>query len=273
MAIKLIAYDLDGTLLDDEKRLPEENIAALSAAADRGIYIVASTGRLYDGIPELIRQLPFTRYCIVSNGASVYDAAERRTVLRDEIPMERALEVCEYMDALPVIYYSYHADAGRISRRHFEVVEQYIPAVLLPDFYRVCTSVEDLHEDIRRHGGGVQKLQMHFRDRALRLREFDEFPKHFPELMITTSLPTNIEINSTDANKGHALLGLCGLLGIDPAETMAFGDGSNDISMLHEAGIGVAMANADAEVKAVADVITDSNNAAGVAKMIRKIVL
>lgn len=273
MGIKLIAYDLDGTLLDDEKRLPEENIAALRAAADRGIHIVASTGRLYDGIPEVIRALPFTRYCIVSNGASVYDAAEKKTVLRDEIPMERAVELCDYMDALPVIYYSYHADSGWIRRDHFDVVEQYIPAVLLPDFYRVCTPVDDLRADILRRGGGVQKLQMHFRDRELRKRQLVEFPEHFPELAMTTSIPTNIEINSPGANKGHALLGLCGLLGINPAETMAFGDGSNDISMLREAGIGVAMANADAEVKAVADLLTDTNNNAGVAKMIRKLVL
>lgn len=272
MGIKLIAYDLDGTLLDDEKRLPEENLAALREAADRGIHIVASTGRLYDGIPEHIRALPFTRYCIISNGAAVYDAAEKKTVLRDEIPMERAIEVCEYMDALPVIYYSYHADSGWISRDQYEVVEQYIPKVLLPDFYRVSKPVDDLKEDIRRRGGGVQKLQMHFRDPQLRQRQLKEFPKRFPELMMTTSIPTNIEINSMGANKGAALRGLCAYLGIDPADTAAFGDGSNDIPMLREAGVGVAMANAEPEVKAAADVVTDSNNDAGVAKMIRKLI-
>ena len=90
--------------------------------------------------------------------------------------------------------------------------------------------------------------------------------------MMTTSIPTNIEINSMGANKGAALRGLCAYLGIDPADTAAFGDGSNDIPMLREAGVGVAMANAEPEVKAAADVVTDSNNDAGVAKMIRKLI-
>ena len=147
-----------------------------------------------------------------------------------------------------------------------------MPKVLLPDFYRVSKPVDDLKEDIRRRGGGVQKLHMHFRDPQLRQRQLKEFPERFPELMMTTSIPTNIEINSMGANKGAALRGLCAYLGIDPADTAAFGDGSNDISMLREAGVGVAMANAEPEVKAAADVVTDSNNDVGVAKMIRKLI-
>lgn len=81
----------------------------------------------------------------------------------------------------------------------------------------------------------------------------------------------NIELNAASANKGDALLTLCERLEIDPAETVAFGDGSNDSSMLRAAGLGVAMANAVEAVKAVADVVTVSNNEAGVAKVLEEL--
>ena len=74
-----------------------------------------------------------------------------------------------------------------------------------------------------------------------------------------------------DANKGKAMLALAGDLGIDPEETLAFGDGSNDSSMLRAAGWGVAMANSTPDVKAAADEVTASNNEAGVAKVLRRI--
>ena len=95
-----------------------------------------------------------------------------------------------------------------------------------------------------------------------------ELTERFPALSVTSSIPTNIEINSGEANKGDALLRLCAILGLDPAETLAFGDGTNDSSLLRAAGLGVAMANALPAVKAAADALTASNNDAGVAKTI-----
>ena len=87
---------------------------------------------------------------------------------------------------------------------------------------------------------------------------------------MTSSVPFNIEINSARATKGRALESLCALLGIDPADTLAFGDGTNDVSLLRAAGCGVAMANASAEVRAAADRVTLSNNESGVAAVIEE---
>lgn len=272
MSVKLIAFDLDGTLLDDDKNLPEENLAALREAAEKGIHIVASTGRIYPGIPKIIRELPFTRYFITCNGASVYDAAEQKAIFRDEIPAELAIRICEYMDTLPVVYYSYHDDGGWMSREQYKTADDYIHKSLHNMFRQVCVPVDDLKETIRQRGTGVQKLQMHFKDPAARLRELEVFPELFPETLMTTSVPTNIEINSRGANKGSALRGLCEVLGIDIRDAVAFGDGINDLTMIRDAGTGVAMANADPAVKAAADMITDTNNNAGVAKTIRELI-
>ena len=92
----------------------------------------------------------------------------------------------------------------------------------------------------------------------------------FPEVSVSSSFKGNIEINSGGATKGQALEGLCRHLGVDMAQVMAFGDGSNDIDMLQTAGMGVAMQNGEPEVRAAADYVTGSNNDGGVAAAIER---
>ncbi len=274
MSGMLLAFDLDGTLFDDDKGIPAENLRALEAAADRGFVLVPATGRMAPGIPENVRSLPFCRWYIVSNGAGVYDAREDKVLLRAESPAELAIRCCEHMDGLPVIYDCYQNDKGWMTRRMYEACEEFFP--FEPHMYemvkRLRVPVEELKETLRARGEPVQKMQMFFRPRdlALRARELERFPALFPELTGTTSVSNNIEINSAKAGKGKALLALAALLGIPAEDTVAFGDGTNDCEMLEMAGWGVAMKNADPAVKAVADEITDTNNNAGVAKVIRR---
>lgn len=271
----LLAFDLDGTLLDDDKGIPPENLRALEAAADRDFVLVPATGRMVPGIPANVRALPFCRYYIVSNGAGVYDAAEDRLLLRADIPAELALRCCEHMDTLPVIYDCYQGDSGYMTRSMYDNCEDYFP--FEPHMYEMVKllrrPVEELKAFLRRKGEPVQKMQMFFRPRdlALRAEELARFPSLFPELTASTSVSNNVEINSARAGKGKALLALAELLGIPREDTVAFGDGTNDCEMLEMAGLGVAMANADPQVKALADEITEPNNAAGVAKVIRRL--
>ena len=104
MDIRLIAFDLDGTFLDDDKHIPVENLRAIAAAAEWGWIPVPATGRIFRGIPQPVKELPGVRYFIVSNGAGVYDAKEDRILLRADISPEQAVRLYEYMDTLPVIY-------------------------------------------------------------------------------------------------------------------------------------------------------------------------
>ena len=90
MGIKIILLDLDGTLLTTEKTISPATRAALDRAAERGVHIVPCTGRLYRGIPQEIRELPYLRYAAVVNGAQIYDAAEDRVLRRTEIQIGRA---------------------------------------------------------------------------------------------------------------------------------------------------------------------------------------
>lgn len=269
---KIIAFDLDGTFLRDDKSISEENLRALEAAAARGIEPVPATGRIFRGVPPQLKELSCIRYYILSNGAAVYDSREDRILYRGDVPLALALRCYEYLDTLPVIYDCYQNEQGWITRSMLEAAPPYfaLEPEVLKMLYGLRKPVEDLKETLRQRGEGLQKLQVFFKpeDEELRQATIREIPRRFPELTATTSVKNNIEINSISAGKGKALRGLCAALGIDPARSVAFGDGSNDSEMLRMAGLGVAMANASDAVKREADLVTESNEACGVAKSI-----
>ncbi len=274
MSCKLIAFDLDGTFLDTAKNVPEKNLAALTAAAERGIYAVPATGRIFDGIPKELRALPFMRYYICINGAYVYDAAENTVIHRAEVPLETALRFYEYMDGKPALYDCYQDGRGYMTASMYAQAEAYLsdPGILHL-LKTLRTPVPELKAYLREKGEDVQKLQAYYADTAERDSELARLPGLFPELLFSTSVKNNIEVNYRTAGKGNGLAALCRHLGIDLADTVAFGDSSNDTDMLLAAGCGVAMANALSEVKAAADAVTLSNDECGVADTIYNIIL
>ncbi len=266
MPVRLIAFDLDGTLLDGRKNIPEENLRALRAAAAAGALLVPATGRIFTGVPELLRQLPGARYFITINGACAYDAAEDKNLYASELSVDCCLRLIAYMDRLPAIYDCYQDNWGYISRDMFEKAGDYIPDPGIMKMMReLRTPVDSLADTLRQKGRPVQKMQMHFQDMDERKRQLKLVAERFPETAVSSSLPWNIEINSAGATKGQALKALCSALDIDLGDVLAFGDGSNDLDMLRTAGIGVAMGNAVEEVKAAADWVAPSNEEAGVA--------
>ena len=268
-------FDLDGTLLDDKKGLPAENLRALQEAAEWGMVIVPATGRILRGIPESVKGLPFIRYYIVANGAVVFDTQEGQTLYQADIPLDLALRTYDYMDTLPVIYDCYQDEIGWMSREMYERCAPYFAyePEILDLVNRLRIRVEDFKGVLREKGRPLQKMQMYFlpQDEEERQRQLKRIPELFPELDATTSASNNIELNSVDATKGKAMLALAASLGIAREEILAFGDGSNDISMIRAAGLGVAMANSTPDVKTAADEVSLSNNEAGVARVIRRI--
>ena len=274
MEIKLISFDLDGTFLDDSKGIPPENLRALEQAAARGVLVVPATGRIVAGLPEVLRTLPFMRYYITANGSYVYDALEDRAVARAEIPLPRALDFFGYADSLDALYDCYQDNWGFMTEWMYHEALRVIPNAGVRELIvRLRTPVPELKAYLTEKGHDLQKLQLFFTDMELRRQQIDELPERFPDLAFSTSMPFNIEINAKSATKGNALRALCRHLGLDVRQSMAFGDGTNDSDMLAAAGVGVAMSNADEQVKAVADYVTGNNNEAGFAQAVDKFVL
>lgn len=274
MSVKLICFDLDGTFLDDSKNIPPENLRAIEKAAEKGVHIVPATGRTYTGLPEVLRQIPCIRYFITANGAHVYDAREDKVISRAEIPLELAIRFYDYADTLPAIYDCYKFTCGYMTKSMWDQCEKYVSN---PDMLRHVRNmrkpVPELKQYLREVGEDILKMQMFFIDMDERRRQLELMPKLFPELVFSSSIPGNVEINIAGGTKGQALIRLCRLLGFEPEEAMAIGDGSNDMDMIAAAGTGVAMENATPELKAIACYVTDNNNQAGFAKAIEKLVL
>ena len=267
----IIALDLDGTLLNSKKELSEGNLAALKKAADAGWEIVPTTGRFYGGMPDFIRGLPFVHYAITINGAYVEDLLEGNEIYTAEMPYKQAIDIMKYLDKLPVIYDCYMDNDAFMTEALKGKVDEIVENPRIRKmFYDLRKPVPELKEFLENRGQDVQKIQFFTKDADLRLHLLEELPKVFENIAVSSSSPQNIEINQAKATKGLALIALAEYLGLDRSKTIAMGDGLNDISMLEEAGIGIAMANGCDEALDAADWVTSHCDEDGVAKAIEK---
>ena len=280
MDIRIIALDLDGTLLDSEKRLSEVNRDALARAAEKGVLIVPTTGRFFGMMPPAVRDLPFVRYAITINGAQVYDRETDTAIVKDEIPLEMALGVMELLDRYDVIYDCYRANWGWMTAAlqdkaaDYATNEHYLKMVR--EFRKPVPELK-AHLRATASEGDVQKImlfapnsQVSGLSSKVLAAISSEIAASFPEIKVTASTWNNIELNIKTAHKGNALKRFAEHLGFGLENCMAFGDGMNDFTMVEQAGLGIAMANAEPEVKRVAKYVTLSNDEDGVAKGIDK---
>ena len=263
---QIIALDLDGTLLNSRKELTPRSYRALELAAQRGIHIVPTTGRVYSALPAEIRDLPFVRYIISVNGAQVFDLKENAVLYRSEMSWQRSVELMSYLDTLPVIYDCFMDNNAWMTAKQKELIDDFAP----DEHYRkmlheVRRAVPELKAFLAEQKQGVQKIQFFIKSMEQREQLLRELPGRFPDLLVSSSVVNNIEFNAPQANKGAALLALAGHLNIPQAATMAFGDGLNDLSMIRDAGLGVAMSNACPAALELADYVTLSCDEEGVA--------
>lgn len=269
--IKLITFDLDNTLLNSKKEISPETLRTLERAANEGIELVPATGRFWLAVPECVKNLKFLHYAITLNGASILDVKESKTLAKFEMPLERAITLARVLDDLPVIYDCNIDGISYMKREYYERVEEFsLGAWQLKMLKDLRTPVNDIYELIRAKNRDVQKMQLFTRDSVLREKLLQSMPVLFPENIVSTSVPNNIEINDKLANKGHALKFLAEYINIPLSASMSFGDGLNDIYMIEAAGIGVAMRDSFPEVLSAADYVTGSCNEDGVAEGIKK---
>ncbi len=269
----MVGLDLDGTLLTDRKEITPRTRKVLEQAIKEGVIILVATGRPWMGVPEELREFPGMRYALTSNGARILDVQEGHIIEEHLLPAEsakKALEICGKYDTLQEIYFDGqgYAPADKMAQ-----VERYHKNPNMWEYMRKTRiPVDDIFEMLARENRGVDKTQALFADMDERKRAWEELQKE-RDLELVGSLKYNIEINAAGVNKGTGLVNLGRLLGIRREEIMACGDGDNDTAMLREAGFGVAMGNAEEQVKEAADYITLTNEEEGVAEAIERFVL
>lgn len=270
--IGLIALDLDGTLLDSQKCLSSRNKEALRRCAHMGIQIVPTTGRAVDGIMSEIRSLEGVRYAITTNGGNIADLDNVKSLNRCTLSNKKAQEVLDIAKKYHAMYDPYINGRGISQPSFIEHMEEFGLSAVIQKMVR---STRDVVPDVIRHvqetGSEVEKVNIYLGD----LDERDMLRNELSSvegIIISSSLYNNLEINAQGATKGNALLWLADYLGIERSQTMAFGDGENDISMLKAAGIGVAMGNGLEIAKDAADEVTLTNDEDGVAAAIERLI-
>ena len=266
--IRLIGLDLDGTTLTTDKKLTPHTKEVLEACIRQGIEVLPATGRVWSGIPEELMKMEGVHYVISSNGAAVVELATVKAVYTNGIAWDRALEVFDILERYDTFYDAYAEGNGWCEARFYENLNDYGIEPLIQRLVKSSrTCIEDLREWVKEHKSPIEKINMFFRDEEKRQQAFREL-SGIPDLAVTCSLTNNLEINHCTCNKGDALLNLGKILGISMEQIMACGDGNNDLEMVRNAGVGVAMENGEDSVKEAADYVTVTNDEEGVARAI-----
>ena len=210
--IGLIALDLDGTLLNEEKHLTEENRNALAECIKRGVYIVPTTGRTLEGIPQEVKSIPGVRYAITVNGGRIMDQEKNCTLDSRLLTPEQALQVIDIVKGYPVMYDAYINGRGVCEKRFLDHLEEYGIRGAGKAFIR---SIRDAYPSIRDHVAGtkeqVEKLNIFFKDLSCR-EEVRERVIALGFTVVSSSMYNNLEVNVKGATKGEGILRLASLL-------------------------------------------------------------
>ena len=273
--IKIIALDMDGTLLDSQKNVSERNRRALTACAEKGIWVVPATGRAGHGIAPEIKALPGVRYAIATNGGVVTDLLEGRNLKTCAISNEQTLSILRRLDEYPAMYDPYIEGWAITQPEFIEHLDRYgLSPVMQRMVHATRRTVPNIIRYVEETKKEAEKINVFFGEEHMGERErLRRELEQIEGLFVSSSLPNNLEINRKEATKGNALLWLADYLNISHSSVMAFGDGENDVSMLRAAGIGVAMGNAIDKAKEAAAYVTSSNDDDGVAAALEYFVL
>lgn len=269
MGIKLVAIDIDDTLLNPEGQLADETINAIKKTIQKGVKVVLCTGRPLAGVTSFLNQLGISgddQYVITYNGAIIETVSGHRL----------AQHTLDFDDYLAADKLSYELNV------HYNILD---------DESRIYTSNRDV--------GRITVIQAAENDEGLFVRNPEEMPQDLtvskimfvdePEVLdaqihqikatfddhyyVVRSLPEFLEVLNKKANKGNALTDLLTELGLKKEEVMAMGDQHNDLTMFAVAGTTVAMGNAIPELKEVATYVTESNANHGVAVALERYVI
>lgn len=282
--IRLIASDMDGTLLNTKHKISEENLKAIKKAEEMGIKFAIATGRMYEDVKPLLEEYDLKCQCIVLNGGEYMD--EDGNVLEGiYIEKEKAREIIDMIikeNIVAEIYtsqglYTVNSKEEALTEvayriRAYDPETSFEEAIKLAESHphyknlKYINSIDEfLNSDIK-----IGKFVTFYNDEETTLTVKRKL-ESIGGLAISSTFTKNIEINNAKAQKGIILTKVAEKMGIKREEVMVIGDSFNDYSMFTEFEESFAMGNALPQIKAVAKYITDTNDNSGVAKAIYRI--
>lgn len=269
--LKLVFVDMDGTFVNSAKEVTSQNMHALDLAASKGVQFVPCTGRNITGLPPEMVGHPSVHYACCCNGALICDVRTGDVLHEVGIDKQVVRELFAQVAELPITF-DIFADGlvYTLADRWHYLEEMPVDEASRVQLMSIRTRYEGTLDDLLSKCGTVCRINIFFMNEDAKLRVWNVLDAN-PVLRRASSLPCNVEVTDVAAHKGAGLLWLCDYLGIDPADTIAFGDSSNDVTMLKAAGDGVAMANSLPVAVEAADHMTASCDDSGVARYLEPI--
>lgn len=275
MDYRLVAIDLDGTLLTEEKKIPSKNADVLKILLDRGIEIIIATGRRYWSARNFMREVDMDLMVIANNGTILRNMNNDSAILNkylDKDDFYSLVKEGRKRDLHPIIHVD-HFDEGYDIIIELEKENEKYSSYLydIPDRYRITEDLL-LYENPRVLSvvfpGSMNVLEEFFD--TLNTSYIQKYNSHI--LTSLTKVGPILEIMGPLGSKWKTLLDYAKEKGIKQNEIIAIGDDDNDIEMIKNAGLGIGMKNASEGVKKVADIITEkTNNECGVAHILTRV--
>lgn len=273
MKYKLIAIDMDGTLLNNENEISNRNKEALHKAIEAGIYVVLSTGRILRSALYYSKSIELGNPIIACNGAVVSCGDENNILYENALELEAVEKLIQLAEENQIYYHFYDKDTF-YSRTFGEKIAKYYESYE-DNLKKQQINLKLLEEPLnilKEENPTIYKF-VFIEDNRNKLLHFRETLNDIDGINISSSWYNNVEVMNTGVSKGEGLKQLCKELKIDNSQVVAIGDNENDISMFKVAGLAVAMENGEEIIKEFSHVVTDTNDKDGVAKAIEKYVL
>lgn len=262
--IKLLALDIDDTLVYKAGRVSQRNLDAIAAARRAGVYVTLATGRGYFGSSRVAKELGLDTYIVNYGGAMINDAKTGLPVFTTELENELVQEIMTMADEMGLHSHLYQGDCV-VSQRPHPYVNMYVSALDLP--FEIDPELKN------KVWHNVPKVLIITEPERVR-SVCPIFERHFEgRVCVSTSSPGFIEFNRIGANKGTAVAWIAEKLGVDRSEVAAMGDNTLDYEMIEYAGVGAVVENGNEALKAIADVIVPSCTEDGVAYFIENYIL
>ena len=261
MSIQLVITDIDGTLIDHTENIPEELIRVIEGCRERGIRFSLATGRTEELVLPIIEKLGITAPCVIANGAGIYHNGTY--LVTHGFSAYPILELIKQADqaGLTVTFSDEHGERA-IRQTEYVISHQKLGKRFL--------SYVDVHA-IDWKQKQFQKIMFMDENRTGQIEWFQkELQKFSDYYWVTTYSDLAVELGPKGCNKATGLKELTRHLGIPMQQVMACGDFLNDLEMIQEAGLGVAVANAAAQLKEVADYTAKAEYCYGVIEAVKK---
>lgn len=266
--IKLIALDLDGTVLTDSNTLSDKVKCSLEKAIQSGIEVVAASGRPYGSMPKNVLGIEGLNYSITSNGAAVHDNSGRRihSSLISENDVISLLKITEEYD---LIFEAYVDGLTYTDSRYTANPLKYGCSEAYVDYVKSSHGhIDNMRDFIYNHRKELDSIEIICTDAKKRAHIRQLISDNTSGFYITSSSENFIEFMDKSATKGNAVEWLCNHLDVKQEHTCACGNADNDADMIEQAGLGAAVENASKLCLDCADIIVPSNNSDGVARLI-----